>query len=282
MAFALRAGRSFVGQAFMCSTSSPSTSHPLPPTAWHGRRSERRANSNAPHICRAGPSTLSKSEDVKPFIQPLPTVKIDNTSDPFATKVSVEYGENLGELMDSIVALKNLGLNIRRAKLVEKGASGPRNVFYITDAQTSEKIVRSVRLEEIRMVIIHSLVSSYPESASQLVAAVKSVDEEQKPGYIRRVVPTTVDVDEAPNGSCSVLKITTPDRPGLLVDIVRTLKDINLNVVSAEIDTIGEEAQDEFFITYHGEPLSSSMVQLVTNALQYYLSLSEVAKEESY
>lgn len=34
-------------------------------------------------------------------------------------------------------------------------------------------------------------------------------------------------------------------RPGLLVDIVRVLKDINLNVVSAEVDTVGTEARDE-------------------------------------
>ena len=70
--------------------------------------------------------------------------------------------------------------------------------------------------------------------------------------------------------------------PGLLVDVVSVLKDINVNVVSAEIDTIGDRAQDELFVTYHGEPLTGPMVQLVTNALQYYLSIAEVAKEESY
>ena len=31
-----------------------------------------------------------------------------------------------------------------------------------------------------------------------------------------------------------------------------------------------------------GEPLGAPMVQLVTNALQYYLSFSEVATVESY
>ncbi len=35
-------------------------------------------------------------------------------------------------------------------------------------------------------------------------------------------------------------------------------------------------AKDEFYVTYHGEPLSTPMVTLVTNALQYYLSLNEV------
>jgi UTP:GlnB (protein PII) uridylyltransferase len=49
---------------------------------------------------------------------------------------------------------------------------------------------------------------------------------------------------------------------------VSVLKDINVNVVSAEIDTFGDEARDELFITYHGEPLPGPMVQLVTNALQ--------------
>jgi len=52
------------------------------------------------------------------------------------------------------------------------------------------------------------------------------------------------------------------------VDIVRVLKDINLNVVSAEVDTIGSQALDEFYVTYHGEPLSSPMELLATNALQ--------------
>ena len=39
---------------------------------------------------------------------------------------------------------------------------------------------------------------------------------------------------------------------------------------------------DTFFVTYHGEPLNTSMVQLVTNALQYYLSLNDVDSVESY
>jgi hypothetical protein len=43
-------------------------------------------------------------------------------------------------------------------------------------------------------------------------------------GRRRSVVPTLINVAEAPNGAASLLKITTADRPGLLVDIVRVLK----------------------------------------------------------
>jgi hypothetical protein len=48
------------------------------------------------------------------------------------------------------------------------------------------------------------------------------------------------------------------------------------------VDTEGVVAKDCLYVTYHGEPLGPSMTQLVTNALQYYLSLADVEKEESY
>lgn len=211
-----------------------------------------------------------------------PVVKIDNMKDAFATIVSVECGNQTDDLLETITALKNLGLNIRRAKLDSTSPGANKNKFYITDAYTSEKIVKSARLEEIRMTILNILVNKFPESASSFSMGGGSSDSQTTLGKIRKVVPTVIDIEEAQNGSCSLLKITTSDRPGLLVDIVRVLKDINLNVVSAEVDTIGAEAQDEFFVTYHGEPLSNPMVQLVTNSLQYYLSLAEVATCESY
>lgn len=97
-----------------------------------------------------------------------------------------------------------------------------------------------------------------------------------------RGAQTTVRVKEDESGSHSELFVDTPDRAGLLTAIVATLKDLNVNVISAEVDTEGDQAKDMFYVTYHGDPLPAPMVQLVTNALQYYLSLSEVEKEESY
>lgn len=219
---------------------------------------------------------------------PTPVVKIDNLSDAFATVVSVEFGDRLGELLDTITALKNLGLNISRAKLDQSNKEKKnRNVFYITDATTSEKILKSDRLEDIRMTIINNMLYYHPESAEALAAGSPAAQPERdvtRPlgPRTRAVVQTTIEVEDAKNGSCSLLKVSTRDRPGLLVDIVRVLKDINVNVVSAEIDTLGRDVNDEFFVTYHGEALSAPMVQLVTNALQYYLSLAEIEKEESY
>lgn len=204
-----------------------------------------------------------------------------------------------------MTALKNLGLDIRKAKVDvaaaaaaasgNGGAGAARSkpsTFYITEAATSEKVLKSARLEEIRMTIIQNMLQYHPEAGEVLAAgrssalraaAASSRDPTAPLGASRGTgVQTTIAVRDSPNGSCSVLHITTRDRPGLLVDVVSVLKDVNVNVVSAEVDTIGDTADDELFVTYHGDPLSGPMTQLVTNALQYYLSLAEVAKEESY
>lgn len=124
----------------------------------------------------------------------VPTVKIDNVSDPFATVLTVEFGERGTELLDSVrayldgrgahiapidiyehddissmlilqvTALKNLGLNIRRAKVGFKSGSKTENTFYITDADTSEKVIKSARLEDIRMTVMNSLMAQFPVS----------------------------------------------------------------------------------------------------------------------
>lgn len=73
-----------------------------------------------------------------------------------------------------ITALKNLGLNIRRATLDQK--SGHKtNTFYITDADTSEKILKSARLEEIRMTIINNMLYFHPVSLCALFTSCFSI-----------------------------------------------------------------------------------------------------------
>ena len=95
-----------------------------------------------------------------------------------------------------MTALKNLGLNIRRAKVgVQRRCSlcgarvlsamgcehehswtcaqvaGGGTTFYLTDSDTSEKIVKSARLEDIRQTVLNSLVARFPVSEESLCEA---------------------------------------------------------------------------------------------------------------
>lgn len=157
---------------------------------------------------------------------------------------------------------------------------------------TSEKIVKSAKLEEIRLTILNNMLAYHPESGEQLAwgsasarsAVVRDIDATRPLGARARSIITQIEVRDSESGAFTQILVNTLDRPGLLTDIVRVLKDINLNVVSAEVDTIGRIATDVFNVTYHGEPLPDPMCQLAMNALQYYLGQAEVEKEwsESY
>lgn len=70
---------------------------------------------------------------------------------------------------------------------------------------------------------------------------------------------------------CSVANPVIPPAglpcwPAPRADIVRVLKDINLNVVSAEVDTIGRNAVDRFNLTYAGEPLPGECASCIHTA----------------
>ncbi len=184
-------------------------------------------------------------------------------------------------------ALRNLGLNIRRAKLKTKNGIAIHK-FFLTDARNSEKIVKSARIEEIRLTILNCLLEFHPESEGKLsiknTVGSNDVDYEHPLGKAAAKIVTQIAVRDSETGMYTKLFVNTVDRPGLLTDIVRLLKDINLNVVSAEVDTVGRNAVDIFNVTYHGEPLPEGMKQLAINTLQYYLGKGDVEKEwsESY
>ena len=122
------------------------------------------------------------------------------------------------------------------------------------------------------MTIINNMLTYHPEAADFLVEG-QHIDmpgdheADEAPLGARKPakVPTRVTVEKVKGGKSKVV-VETTDRPGLLVDVVRTLKDLSLNVVSAEIDTVGPKAYDVIYCTYRGEALNKSMHELVVNA----------------
>ncbi|CAK9163215.1 unnamed protein product [Ilex paraguariensis] len=199
---------------------------------------------------------------------PTPKVIIDQDSDPDATVVEITFGDRLGALLDTMNALKNLGLNVVKAN-VYLDSSGKHNKFAITKAATGRKVEDPELLEAIRLTIINNLLEYHPESSAQLAmgAAFGVLPPTQK---IDMDIATHINVyDDGPDQS--LLSVETADRPGLLVDLVKNITDIDITVKSGEFDTEGLLAKAKFHVSYKGKPISKPLQLVLANSLRYFL-----------
>ena len=156
--------------------------------------------------------------------QGMPVVLIDNTADPLATVVTVSFGDVLGQLLDTCEALRRLGLNINRADVTE---GSPANRFFITDAATEREDSQERDDRDDPHDHHQQHLTYHPEAADFLVEGQHidmpgdhEADEKILGARVEPKVKTLVSVEQA-GPSRSKVTVTTTDRPGLLVDIVR-------------------------------------------------------------
>ncbi|KNA13730.1 hypothetical protein SOVF_112770 [Spinacia oleracea] len=221
-------------------------------------------------------SSLMSDDDSDPI--PVPVVLIDQDSDPVSTIVQLSFGDRLGALIDTMKALKVLGLDVSKGTVTTEGAVKQTKLF-ITRLDSGRKVEDPDMLEQIRLTIIDNLLKYHPESSERLAMGeafgVKAPVE--KPDVD---VATHIHIQED-GPKKSLLYIETADRPGLLMEVIKIMSEINVDVESAEIDTEGLVAKDKFHVSYRGAALNSSLSQVLVNCLRYYLRRPQT-DEDSY
>ncbi|XP_015576017.1 ACT domain-containing protein ACR12 isoform X4 [Ricinus communis] len=202
----------------------------------------------------------------------MPVLLIDQDSDSDATSVQVSFGDRLGALIDTMKALKDLGLDVAKGSVLTEG-SVKQIKFFITRLDSGRKVEDPDMLERIRLTIINNLLKYHPESSEQLAMG-EAFGIKAPERKLDVDIATHIHVkDDGPKRS--LLYIETADRPGLLVEMIKIMADINVDVESAEIDTEGLVAKDKFHVSYRGAALNSSMSQVLVNCLRYYLRRPE-------
>ncbi|XP_042491948.1 ACT domain-containing protein ACR12 [Macadamia integrifolia] len=198
----------------------------------------------------------------------MPIVLIDQDSDSDATIVELSFGDRLGALMDTIKALKDLGLDVAKGTVTTEGPI-KQTKFFITRSGTGRKVEDPDMLERIRLTVINNLLKYHPESSERLaMGATFGIKAPEKKVIVDIATHIHVKDDEPKR---SLLYIEAADRPSLLLEIIKIMSDVNINVESAEIDTEGLVAKDKFYVSYRGAALNSSLSQVLTNCLRYYL-----------
>ncbi|CAL4896869.1 unnamed protein product [Urochloa decumbens] len=218
-----------------------------------------------------GASSTASDESV-----PDPVVMIDQDSDRDATIVQLSFGDRLGALLDTMKALKDLGLDVTKGTVATDSAV-TQTKFHIM--RFGRKVEDPDMLERIRLTIINNLLKYHPESSEKLaMGEFFGIKPPEKKVDIDIATHVVVE-DDGPNRS--MLYIETADRPGLLLEIIKIIADTNIDVESAEIDTEGLVAKDKFHVSYRGAKLNSSLSQVLINCLRYYLRRPET-DEDSY
>jgi len=226
-----------------------------------------RLSSSAVRVPRAtSPAAVEDGSNTD--TDPIPKVIIDQDSDPDATIVEVTLGDRLGDLVDTMSALKNLGLNVVKASVC-LDSTGKHNKFSITKSSTGRKIDDPELLEAVRLTIINNMIQYHPESSSQLAMGA-TFGPEAPAEQVDVDIATHVDIyDDGPERS--LLVVEAADRPGLLVDLVKAISDTNVTVQSGEFDTEGLLAKAKFHVSYRGRALSKTLQQVLSNSLRYFL-----------
>ncbi|CAH9092927.1 unnamed protein product [Cuscuta epithymum] len=209
---------------------------------------------------------------------PTPIVQIVQDPESDETRVELSFGDRLGALIDTMKALNDLGLDVKKGTVTTEG-SVKSTKFIITHQATGRKVEDPDLLERIRLTIINNLIKYHPESSQWLamgeVFGIKAP--EKKPDID---VATHIHVENE-GTKRSMLYVETADRSGLLMEIIKIMADINVDVESAEIDTEGLIAKDKFYVSYRGAALNNSLSQVLLNCLRYYLRRPET-DEDSY
>ena len=140
----------------------------------------------------------------------------------------------------STAALEQLGLTVQDARIDATRDGRTLYTWIVLEAEGGE-IQQSRRSEEI--------LDTMRREASRLGAPPKPV--RRRISRRRKVfsTPTSITFSEDERNQRTIVEIITGDRPGLLTHIAEALRTCRVRLQNAKITTVGERAEDVFFIT---------------------------------
>jgi [protein-PII] uridylyltransferase len=144
--------------------------------------------------------------------------------------------------------LDELGLNIMDARIIQLRNQCSLTTFVITE-QNGEQIHDQTRLEQIR----HRLTRNMASGADAPMTVTR-----RAPRQVRLFdTPTIVNFTQDEANQRTLMEIIAGDRPGQLCEIGQVLRSHEIMIQTAKVLTIGERAEDVFYITNNADnPLS--------------------------
>ena len=160
-------------------------------------------------------------------------------------------------------ALDQLGLNIVDARITPTGDGFSLDLYHLLE-DDGAPITDADRQAEIERALWRSLAGAADEPFAVSRRAPRQARMFNTPTQI------ALAVDE--RNRRSVLELTAGDRPGLLCEVGKVLMSERVELHAAKIMTVGERAEDVFYLTdFDNRPLSSAAAERLKERLQLAL-----------
>lgn len=165
-----------------------------------------------------------------------------NTGEQFggATQIFVYTRDMPNLFAATVAALDQLRLTVLDARIITSPSNFSLDTYIVLD-ENGAPIHDVIRLEKIRATLINTLTDPdrFPEIVSRrMPRQLKHFD-----------VKTQVTISNDIVGQRTVVEVITLDRPGLLARVGRIFMELGVNLQNARIATLGERAEDVFFLT---------------------------------
>jgi len=188
-----------------------------------------------------------------------PLVAIRQMAERGGTAVLTYTPRRLHSFARSTAVLDQLGLNVVDARLI-LSANGFSLETYVVLEDSGTVIVDPLRIRDIEKGLWRNL--QLPEDAPLTVTR-------RAPRQVRMFsTPTQVNFSLDTRNNRTILELVAADRPGLLYEVGKVFRAERIAINGARIMTVGERAEDVFYITdMDGNPLSDPTCDQLQHSL---------------
>lgn len=156
-------------------------------------------------------------------------------------------------------ALDDLGINVVDARIIPISENQTLNTYCVLDAG-GQQIADGEPLEELKSRVLNAL-----EGDERPIKVNRRM-----PRQVRMfTTPVQVSISQETANRRTIVELVARDRPGLLYRVGQVLSRHGVDLLNAKVATIGERAEDVFFVTTEeGEPLDEALCERLKTALE--------------
>ena len=215
---------------------------------------------------RHRPEEVAWHAEIMSRVSPTPPILVEFSNDiAEGLTVLMVYSAEGHTHVQTTAILAAFGLNVVDARIIPVSEKSYLNTYCLLDPD-GEPLLEAALLDDIRRRITAAL----EEPAERMRV------NRRTPRQVRVFsTPVRVTMMPEPANNLTVFELVAPDRPGLLFEVCQVLESTGVELRNARVATIGERAEDVFFVTDHeNRPLDETGRLALKAALEEALTPS--------